>query len=50
MKIDADEKELLDPSNGASGSPRRRQARTNALLALRQGHVPQGPAAEHPAV
>src|SRR5437867_9799469 len=29
---------------------RRRQARANSVLPLRQGHVPQGPAAEHPAV
>jgi predicted DNA binding CopG/RHH family protein len=27
---------------------RRRQARANAVLPQRLGHVPQGPAAEHP--
>src|ERR1700741_3642197 len=29
---------------------RRRQAGANSILPLRQGHVPQGPAAEHQAV
>ena len=51
MKLDADEKELLESvERGEWKSAERRQARARSVLPLREGHVPQGPAAEHPAL
>ena len=51
MKMDADEKELLESvERGEWKSANRRQARAGSLRSLRQGHVPEGSPAEHPAV
>ena len=50
MKRDADEKSCLTPSNAVNGSPPRAAGARAPVLPLREGHVPQGPATEHPAV
>ena len=51
MKIDADEKELLESvERGEWKSARRRQARANSVSRYAKATFPQGPAAEHPAV
>ena len=51
MKLDTDEKKLLesverDEWKSAAGG----KARAPAVPPLRQGHIPQGSAAEHPAL
>ena len=49
MKIDADEKELLESvERGEWEVCQGWQARADSLHALRQGHVPKRQAAEHP--
>ena len=51
MKRDADEKELLDSVERGEWKSAKGGRREGArLFPLREGHVPQGPATEHPAV
>ena len=50
MKIDADEKELLDSVERGEWKSAGAASASEPVLPLREGHVPQGPAAEHPAV
>ena len=50
MKIDTDEKALLESVERGEWKSAKGGKRARPVLPLRQGHVPQGPAAQHPAV
>ena len=50
MKLDADERELLESAEGDEWKSSGGGKRPNPLCSLRHGHVPQGSLAEHPAV
>jgi hypothetical protein len=51
MKIEADEKDLLESvERGEWKSAAGGKRETNSVRSLREGYIPEGPAAEHPAV